>query len=157
MRDEERESILAQRYSVIRDSLAVLLQSYQWDYFYTATFRRPCASARLAINRIVTQTDFFTADRLFVAAEPHYLGSYHCHGLVHWPDVYAPDPNWLAHRFEASRGWSRFENARSLEHVSSYCAKYLTKELADWDFKGTGWQTWKRWPPKALDNEGRLL
>lgn len=77
--------------------------------------------------------------RCFLAAEPHYLGGWHCHGLIEFFHREPGDTEALilqARGQLASLGWNRVEAMRNIGGVAGYCSKYLTKELGDYDFYG---------------------
>lgn len=124
-----------------RDALADYLRTFPWDDFITVTFERPANYPRLAIKR--TTRALHSVARAFIAAEPHKLGNYHCHGLVYWGEDYRDEPGRWDPRKDRTLaainalGFSRLSPIRQVGEVAGYCAKYLTKERrGDWTLYG---------------------
>lgn len=75
-------------------------------------------------------------NRVFIAAETHRLGNWHVHGLVRLPHAAEWAFDYLKSDFNRL-GYNRLEPIRKIEAVSTYCAKYLTKDrLGDWEMYG---------------------
>ena len=116
----------------IRQDYAEWLQSYNWDYFLTSTFRQPRKEPYYALQSCwhVLQNDFVA--RAFLVAEPHQSGDLHIHGLAAgtgggWrPGIALPWDIWssLFKRF----GRAKVEACNTQEAVTGYCAKYLLKQ-----------------------------
>ncbi len=120
-----------------QQGLSAFLQGFQWSYFFTSTFRLPATYPRVAIKRVQSAL-VFGNERLFVAAEPHYLGNYHAHGLIGNTFSGFPDEAlWAYHKALERMGYYRLGDVSSLSKVSAYCAKYVTKDrTCDWDLTG---------------------
>jgi len=122
--------------SLLRTALAEWLPSLGFDYFLTVTFSDPVpahrASAALRTVRGVLSRG--EAPRLlFLATEPHVLGSIHVHGLYKRRSYgAASEPAILWSKLYASLGRSRVERIHSVEDVASYCTKYVLKGLTDY-------------------------
>jgi len=121
-----------------QSALSDYLQRYQWDAFVTSTFSRPVHYPRQALERVSKQLFEHPSGRSFLAAEEHYLGGWHVHGLVKW---YAPSDitNDYAHVRLSRLGFNRVESLNSVGGVAGYCSKYLLKSQADYDFYGYNW------------------
>jgi len=138
---EALETISRQRQDA-KNSLADYLQSFKWDSFFTATFKYPAKHPRLAIDRCAAVLSENHCTRAFVAAEPFYLGNYHAHGLA----LFAEERDFQANswgdsmldaRYDFKRaGYSKLSLVKNARASAIYCAKYLTKELSDYDFIG---------------------
>jgi len=130
----------------IRESIRSYLENQRWDAFFTSTFKRPQRYSDTAINKVVSalSTPRLRPVKLFVAAEPHYLGSWHCHGLIEFPrsgsgevfhgeDILAFQKHNLA-----DLGFNKVDIVNDLNACSVYLSKYLVKD--DWhgDWKMTG-------------------
>jgi len=120
----------------LRESLASWLPTLNFDYFLTVTFSDPVparrASAALRTVRGVLSRGE-TPRHLFLATEPHALGSIHVHGLYARRSLsVASEPGVLWSKLFASLGRSRVERIHSVEDVASYCTKYVLKGLTDY-------------------------
>lgn len=126
-----------------RDALGLWLQTFQWDSFATFTWAdKALDRPTLAIDRVAR---FLKGKEVpewiavFLAAERHYLGGAHVHGLL----LYAP--TWRKTHLETWQSWrkrygsfARIETPRSGLAVTTYCAKYLTKTFEpEWTILGT--------------------
>ncbi len=137
--DETRTFIVGQQRQDACKAMATYLESYKWHLCYTATFKYPATHARTAIDRVRKALLPESDGRLFVAAEPHYLGNWHCHGLL-WKDEDDDATRYYAADNLDRLGWNVVSSCRSSGAVSRYCAKYIAKSLADWDLTGN----WKQ-------------
>lgn len=123
-----------------------------WDAFFTVTFRTHQKFPFTAIDKTVKALSQNTIGRLFVAAEQHYLGGYHTHGLVSFrPIIDGSSGEYdLQMAIAKSRfnrlGWSDISHPRNVGGVTGYCGKYITKECAEWMIYGQEWL--------PLDNNG---
>ena len=120
----------------LRTALAEWLPTLNFDYFLTVTFTDPVpayrASAALRTVRGVLQRPQ-APSRLFLATEPHVLGSIHVHGLyARRSRSAASEPAVLWSRLFAYLGRSRVERIHSPEDVAAYCTKYVLKGLTDY-------------------------
>lgn len=135
----------------VSDALATWLQTWPWTWFFTVTYRNPAHYPRVAINRIkAIRMDWLGCEscnrycsvggakgwRAFVAAEPFSAGDYHAHGLIAHPCVHPGESSALFWEMHRRFGRSRVETARDTAAVATYCAKYITKNVADWDLLG---------------------
>lgn len=126
-----------------RQELANWLCGQKWDYFLTVTFKTPENRPDRAVQRVKRELESYPA-RSFIASECHEKGDYHVHGLFHYDRYLSPEiPHYdlsattlwgaLYSRF----GRSRVEVVKSPLAVTLYCAKYVTKELSDYDVAGS--------------------
>lgn len=121
------------------------LNRFEYDCFFTLTYREPAQSAMLAIDRASRLLGKFydNLDRplnAFVVAEQHRNGSYHAHGLLELKgldreaDVMLCRALWQAGYDKF--GLCRFELVRDGGQVRNYVSKYLVKRVADHRFIG---------------------
>jgi hypothetical protein len=118
------------------------LQSYNWDYFLTATFRGSWRDSLKASDAVWEALYGCNAQRAFLAVEKHRYPNWNCHvhGLVSgyspgWePPMLLPWEIWqtLFQRF----GRSQVSAVRSIEDVASYCSKYVVKRMSHYGFYG---------------------
>lgn len=114
-----------------RQAYAEWLQSYNWDYFLTSTFKRPRKEPYYATQAVWATLQEHNAGRAFLVAEPFQSGDLHVHGVVagYPPPSEGMDLPWevwghLFHKF----GRAKVEACNSQEAVSLYCAKYILKQ-----------------------------
>lgn len=125
-----------------RQSWIDLLGKAAPDSFFTVTFARKQRFPRQALEKILPLLpEYFTL--AFLGAEEHFLGGWHLHGLgkVYWFDK-APDITRSA-LYSTLGQFGKFRRVEPIHHtggVQAYVSKYLTKELADYDFVGEGWR-----------------
>jgi hypothetical protein len=120
------------RGATIKQAYTDWLKSYNWDYFFTTTFRSARREPYYAAKHLWTELKKFNVGRSFVGVEPHQSGELHCHGLIAgvapgWkPELCLPWDIWngLFKRF----GRSKVEACNSQEAVTGYCAKYILKQ-----------------------------
>ena len=129
----------------LTQAYADFLQSHQWDYFATITFKRERRDSMAAIRdvwRALNPPGFQKIHRAFLACEPHQTGALHIHGLMlaNFETNWRPLPydfnvqDFLNHTF----GRSRIEPARNETDVSSYCSKYVVKNSNIYDYAFLG-------------------
>jgi hypothetical protein len=142
------------------DSLTNFLCGYPWDAFVTQTFKHRVMFQRQALKRVSDRMTsiVWPVRRAFLATEEHYLGGYHVHGLLEFEHRDAGDARTvslatynirvglesvetpmlvnIARERLARLGWCRVEEVKLIGGVAGYCAKYLTKEVSDYDFYG---------------------
>jgi len=132
-----------------RDAYARYLQSFNWDYFLTVTFRKDFRDGIKALDYVwdTLHYDCF-AKRAFLSSEKHRYPSrdVHIHGLISdydgsWrPNMCLPWEMWsiMFKRF----GRSRVEAISRSEQVTAYCSKYVSKRLSEYGFFGapTFWE-----------------
>lgn len=124
-----------------RDALAEWLETFKWTFFLTVTFRwwaRP-EQAQSHFEYVRRALARYHPERLFLGAELHKKGDLHLHGIYAEGDgAYTPGfgtPRaidiWslLYKRF----GRSKVEAVRNPAAVVSYCTKYVTKQLTDYN------------------------
>lgn len=108
------------------------LKEYNWDYFMTATFRKPRREPYYALQHVWYELKRHWVARAFMGVEPHQSGDLHIHGIIAgsppgWkPEIALPWDIWqgLFKRF----GRARVEACNTREAVSLYCAKYVLKQ-----------------------------
>jgi hypothetical protein len=120
------------------EALSAFLQGYPWDSFITATFKRRVNYPRTAIEKVSRELFEHPSGRAFLAAEEHYLGGWHVHGLVKWSSPTDVSNHFAKIRLERL-GFSRVESIRNIGGSAGYCAKYLLKTQADYEFYGYHW------------------
>jgi len=125
------------------DSWIAKLNEFQFDCFFTLTYKEPADSSILAIDRAARMlTKNFKKLKIplcaFVAAEPHRSGLYHCHGLLKlgglcdWQKKLILTDLWKV-GYEMY-GRCSFEVIEDAERVRAYVSKYLLKSECDWRF-----------------------
>jgi len=127
------------------EELAKFLESYNWDYFFTVTPKRPRVDPLAFMRDVwddIKPSPSWTPDthvkRAFMACEPFFLGrNLHVHGLIAG-DSDLKLPWWFEEGFNFHLGRSRVELCRSNGQVSAYCSKYVAKHLGgdNYDFFG---------------------
>ena len=148
----------------IQESIRDYLQVQRWDSFFTATFTpleedytrmstgqrmllRPAVRySHTAIDKVINTLcePRLRPTKLFVAAEQHYLGGWHCHGLMEYPrresgEVFHDDDMLGFQRNNLSKlGYNKVDIVNDMNACSVYLSKYLVKD--DWhgDWKMTG-------------------
>lgn len=139
LRDHDKAFFLFQD-GEYRRALASWLQSQEWDYFFTITCRRERRDRLALLRDVKGELDEKSYHgRGFIAIEPHFNGGIHAHGLVYnHPQAVVGDYAHNAGDFWYSSfqkfGRSRFSTVKSVESVSAYCAKYVTKKICEWDY-----------------------
>lgn len=130
-----------------RQSLSAFLASYPWTLWFTSTSRdkESCRYPTVALHRALSAIHGF--HRGFVAAERHYLGGWHAHGMV----FSASDPGLFEYHRTAiesdlsRHGFCRVEPANSWPAVSAYLAKYVAKGAdAEWVLTGGPYAWYER-------------
>lgn len=130
-----------------QEAFTTWLKTYNWDYFFTTTFRSRRREPYYALKNVYRVLKTQNVVRAFLVAEPHKSGDLHLHGLLSGPtglregEMYLP---WyiettLSHFF----GYSKVEMCNSQEAVAGYCAKYVMKSqhIAD-HFEVFGAKRW---------------
>lgn len=130
----------------VREALRDLLSEQRWDAFFTSTFARPQRYSHTAIDKVerALSTPRLRPVKMFIAAEPHYLGNWHCHGLIELPrdgsgnlfhgeDILAFQKNNLS-----QLGFNKVDIVDSINACSLYLSKYLVKDEWHGDWKMTG-------------------
>lgn len=115
----------------LRTAYAGWLQQYQWDYFFTTTFRSPRREPYYALKNVWSELEKHRVARAFIGVEPHRTGDLHLHGILaglgaDWVlGIDLPSNIWSAlfKRF----GRSKVEACNNHDAVSLYCAKYILK------------------------------
>jgi len=145
--EEKRELAATREYPVneVQDGFSEFLQRWRWDYFLTVSFRTPrqpfhALSTLQQVARVIKKR---SNGRFFIGTELHLNRTLHVHGLYQSPTT--PDgPTWVSGTVMAQYLWQDFfglfgrsqvRKVRSREAVSSYCSKYVTKELTEWEFR----------------------
>ena len=134
----------------IRSHYSDMLKAYNWDYFFTVTFRSPRREPYYAMKHVWSDLQKHHVGRAFMGVEPFVSGDLHIHGLLSgrppgWlPEIDLPWDIWdsLFHRF----GRSKVEACNSPLAVASYCSKYVLKAQSScidhYDFFGDAFN-WK--------------
>lgn len=133
-RRENPEQILTGkvRNGINRQQYADWLRGYNWDYFFTTTFRRPRKEPYYAIQSVWHTLEQHNVKRGFLGCEPHQSGDLHIHGIVagappRWqPEIDLP---WEIYGdLFKNFGRSKVEACNSHEAVTAYCSKYILKQ-----------------------------
>lgn len=129
----------------LKESWAKFLERFEFDCFFTLTYRAPATSAILSIDRASRLLGkFYDSLKIplqsFIVAEQHESGTYHAHGLLRLGTLNKENQVLLC-RALWKAGWQKygrcsFELIRSSEDVRAYVGKYLTKRVADHRFVG---------------------
>lgn len=108
------------------------LQGFNWDYFMTATFRKPRVEPYYALKAVFGELENYGVARAFLGAEPFQSGDLHIHGILAGP---APDwrpgislPWDIWNGLFVKFGRAKVEACNNLESVTAYCAKYVLKQ-----------------------------
>ncbi len=132
-----------------RAALAVYLSSLHWNAFFTATFashQRYSGTAMSRVVRALCQGVRMHPTKMFVAAEQHRLGGWHCHGLLEFPIFHEPHPfNGFTRNALTRLGYTVVGSVGNLDACSTYLSKYLTKDDFHGDWIMTGRK--KFWRP----------
>lgn len=130
----------------VREAIRTHLEAQRWDAFFTATFAKPQRYSHTAIDKVeaVLSEPRLRPVKMFIAAEPHYLGNWHCHGMLEFPrrengELFYEDYMLDWQRNNLSRlGFNKVDIVNDLNACSVYLSKYLVKN--DWhgDWKMTG-------------------
>jgi len=120
-----------------RGHLSEWLQTYQWDYFHTVTFRNPRRDSIAALRDVGDVCSEYSS-RAFIAAEPHFSGFLHVHAITFQdPDMRPYYLPWtIEERYRKRFGISAVQAVRGQEEVATYCSKYVTKGRAQYEFLG---------------------
>jgi hypothetical protein len=155
-------SVDVTRTNTERLQYAEWLQDYRWDYFMTATFRKPRKEPYYALQHVWGQLQRHNVARSFLAVEPHESGDLHIHGIlagsitrpVTLPGGMVVPGNNLIDTAEGIWGglFKRFGRAKvepcnSHEAVTMYCSKYILKQQSRaFDYYGVFGNklTWQR-------------
>ena len=126
-----------------KEALSDFIQTYPWDFFFTATFKHRLNFPISAVSKVANMVS--TAGRSFIVAEQFILGGMHTHGLI-WcegSDLESRNIDRLLAvekaRYDVSLhklGWSRVEYVENIGGSAGYCSKYLMKSTGDWNFYG---------------------
>lgn len=117
--------------AALRAAFADWLQTFDWDYFLTVTFRDPVPpyKAESSLSWVWKTLRPLNPSLTFLASEEHASRYLHVHGLLaEGLSDLGPLPYWQ--RLLKQHGRSGVSAIRSRKEVSEYVAKYLTKELA---------------------------
>ncbi|MBA7546512.1 hypothetical protein ES705_38904 [subsurface metagenome] len=124
-----------------RNALAEYLQTLHWDAFFTATFAQHQRYSSSAIGRVVSRLSEprLKPTKMFVAAEQHMLGGWHCHGLLEFPDTkHAPEMVQFQRNNLKSLGYNMVGSVGNLDACSVYLSKYLVKDEFHGDWRMAG-------------------
>lgn len=140
------------------------LSAQRWDAFFTATFapleedyttmstgkrinlRPGMKYSHTAIEKVerAISEPRLKPTKMFIAAEQHMLGGWHCHGLLEFPrrgndEVFYEDNMLGFQRHKLNKlGYNKVDIINDVNACSLYLSKYLVKD--DWhgDWKMTG-------------------
>lgn len=131
-----------------KTALAEYLSTLHWDAFFTSTFKQHQRYSATAIDRVVNtlREPRLRPTKMFIAAEQHMLGGWHCHGLLEFPESRHSSEIVSLNRLSLSGlGYNMISNVGNLDACSAYLSKYLVKDdwHGDWRMIGRG----KFWQP----------
>lgn len=109
------------------------LESEQWDYFFTGTFRKEYSvnGARRACQRFFgSGWPTFELGVIFIEGYEKY-GRVHVHGLLRFDRKYIPPAESIWRHWFTRYGRARVEEIESPAAVAAYCIKYITKLQKD--------------------------
>lgn len=135
----ERDAINS---TIARESYSRYLQSFDWDYFATVTFRKDWRDS-IKAHETVWENLAPYCSRAFLAVERHRYPNYNCHvhGLLktHTFETGSPmfTPEFLWVGLYVHFGRTQVEEIREMSQVSNYCSKYVVKRLSDYAFYGS--------------------
>lgn len=129
-----------------KEALREYLEYQSWDAFFTATFAKHQRYSQTAIKKVVDvlHDPRLRPTKLFVAAEQHRLGGWHCHGLMEFPrrdtgEVFHGDIMLTLRRNNLSRlGFNKVDIVSNLNACSVYLSKYLVKDEWHGDWRMVG-------------------
>ncbi len=130
-----------------REQYANWLSKERWDYFFTGTFtkkkenKKPWEedwnptpnSARRAAQRFFRGFPTKELIVLFIESGKLY-GRVHLHGLLRFHLTKRPSAETIWKRWFNRYGRAKVEIIESREAVSTYCCKYVTKQMKDETF-----------------------
>lgn len=131
-----------------KNALAEYLETLNWDAFFTATFKQHQRYSATAIDRVVNCLSYprLRPTKMFIAAEQHMLGGWHCHGLLEFPQSKHPEELIKFQRNNLSDlGFNKANIVNNVNACSVYLSKYLTKSEFTGDWRMTGRK--KFWQP----------
>lgn len=125
------------------ESLANFLKSAHWDAFFTATFARHQRFSGSAINSVIRKLSSprLRPTKMFVAAEQHKLGGWHCHGLLEFPAGRSVGSDFLIASNKtilSELGFNMMGSIGNMDACSVYLSKYITKGEFHGDWQITG-------------------
>ncbi|PKD45284.1 hypothetical protein [Rhodohalobacter barkolensis] len=112
------------------------LSKERWDYFFTGTFKFEGITpngARRAAERFFRGFPTKELVVLFIESGSLY-GKVHLHGLLRFRIDRKPSAETIWRGWFDKYGRAKVEVPKSSEDVSSYCCKYVTKEMKDETF-----------------------
>ncbi len=142
-----------------REALRDYLKIQSWDAFFTATFtpldedyesmstgervllRPPVKHSATAIEKVIKalRKPRLRPTKMFVAAEQHMLGGWHCHGLLEFPDTKHHDKMIGFQESNLKRlGYNCVSSVGDLDACSMYLSKYLVKDEWHGDWQTVG-------------------
>ena len=133
-----------------KNGLAEYLQTLHWDAFFTSTFAQHQRYSATAIDRVISTLSEprLKPTKMFVAAEQHRLGGWHCHGLLEFPETkHKADMVGFQRNNLRELGFNCVSSVGNLDACSVYLSKYLIKDEDHGDWRMTGRK--KFWQPVA--------
>lgn len=131
----------------VRNQYANWLSNERWDYFFTGTFSKEKENkkeweedwnptpngARRAAERFFRGFTSKELIVLFIESGKLY-GRVHLHGLLRFRNGQQPSARTIWGRWFNRYGRAKVEVIESKEAVSTYCCKYVTKQMKDETF-----------------------
>lgn len=113
-----------------------------FNYFYTQTMNNNYDRYNLNEFKKILLKKFKAYKRInkefkyLIIFEKHKNGAFHCHGLlsgINENDLIAGDNDYLNIKFFNDLGLNSIQKIRSIDRVSTYITKYMTKEFIKTD------------------------
>lgn len=108
------------------------LQSQEWTYFFTGTFREEFTpnGAHNAVQRFFNRKENKPELGFIVIEKGSMYGRVHTHGVLRYPEkgIFQPAGSLWQRWFE-QYGRGKVETIRSQPKVSGYVSKYITKDI----------------------------
>jgi len=125
---------------LVRSEMGEWLSTFPWDWWCTLTFRNEY-SPDAATRAFLRLTDWLRKDSpgvgYFVGHEVGRLGRLHLHALIGGLEPYV-QRTAAAKRWDRRHGHARIFPYDPDRGASHYIAKYVSKELAEWDIHAVG-------------------
>lgn len=120
----------------LKEAWACFLGGFNWDYFFTVTFRSPRQSwhSEGTVNQLAKYLARRHVGGVFVGTELHRSRAIHAHGLINPLPVFLGgseglDPRWYEEELTRMFGWSRVSWVKDIGGVTGYVTKYCVKGL----------------------------
>lgn len=126
--------------TIVQHQMAEFLNTMNWDYYATLTtsYEQTMKSARRSMHRLHDKLNLSGATTMFFACEPYDVkDGYHVHALIKTEvefknliDCYQLTSGGLKIGTHQRIDLKKFRNELG---GAMYCAKYISKNLSDWD------------------------